>query len=644
MGIPRTVVASLAVVTWLLLGACEEEEPKPGGTDAAAPDAAVVDAPAGEARPDVPGGDTGEAAPAVTSSFTILHTNDLHSHLWGHSPEPDYSPATLNDDQTLGGFARLATVIKAQKGAAGSDVLLLDAGDFLMGTLFHIASTTAAPELRLMQAVGYDATTIGNHEFDFTPTGLAAVLNAAKTAGVTFPLLATNMKFSAESTADDTLAAFATGDAAMIRSKLIKTLPNGLKIGMFGLLGAEAARFAATSKPVTFDPIATAATAMVKELRETDKVDIVIALSHSGIDSMGKGEDAKLAMDVPNIDVIVSGHTHDKLTQPAKVGKTIIVTAGSFGEYLGRLDLEVVKQGSTVTAVNVKKYDLITIDDSIAGDAATQTAVEATITGLDPALAPLSYKKVVGKTAFDLKRVPVAESGLGDLVADAYLAAGRAAQPSELADFAVEASGQMRGDLLKGKSGELWFSDVFQVTPLGIGPDKLPGTPLISYYLNGADIRGGLEVGAAAESIGDVYFLQVAGIQYDYTASKVAFDRVTAARIVKDGGATEAIDFANTTKCYKVVSTVYLAALFGVVEGLTAGKYSVKPKLKDCSTVVTDPFTLLIDANPAMDGVQELKQYQSVLKYMSLFPADTNMVPAVPATYMTSQMRIKRTP
>src|SRR6185295_17170902 len=108
--------------------------------------------------------------------------------------------------------------------------------------------------------------------------------------------------------------------------------------------------------------------------------------------------------------------------------------------------------------------------------------------------------KVVGKTSFDLKRASVAESGLGDLVADAYLAAGRAAEPTELADFAVEASGQMRGDLIKGNTGLLWFSDVFEVTPLGTGPDQLPGTPLISYYLNGPDIRGGLEVGAAAES------------------------------------------------------------------------------------------------------------------------------------------------
>jgi 5'-nucleotidase len=647
----RTGAATLAVACALLLGACEEEEPPPiGAIDAAVPDAAA-DAPAGDSGGDSGRMDVGDAGPAVTSNLTILHTNDLHSHLWGHSPEADYTPLTTGDDATLGGFARLAAAIKTQKMSAGTNVLLLDAGDFLMGTPFHITAFTSAPELKLMQMAGYDAAAIGNHEFDFTPAGLAAVLAAFKAGGMTFPLLATNMKFSEASTDDDTLAAFAAQPEPLIRTKLIKTLPNGLKVGMIGLLGAEAQRFAAAARPITFDTqaaLVATLTAAVNDLRNNDKVDLVIALSHSGINSNGMGEDRTLAMTVTGIDVIVSGHSHDKLTAPVVQGKTVIVTAGSYGEYLGRLDLEVVKRGATVSEVKVKKYDLLAIDDSIAGDAATQTAVEATITGLDMSLAPtLSYKKVVAETTFDLKRASVAESGLGDLVADAYLAAGRAAQPTEPADFAVEANGQIRADLIKGKAavGQLWFSDLFKVVPLGTGRDQKPGTPLISYYLNGADIRGGLEVGAAAETIGDVYFLQVAGIEVDYTASRIAFDRVTGARVVKEGMAPVAIDFANTTKCYKVVSTLYIAALFGLVEGLTDRRYSVKPKLKDCTTVVTDLFTLRIDADPAMAEVQELKQWQALLGLLpALGDPDMDMVPNIPDRYMTSQQRIKRTP
>jgi 5'-nucleotidase/UDP-sugar diphosphatase len=650
VGRVHQILPALLAAAGLALGACEEEEPRIE-VDAATSDAGSPDRPPADGGTDSARADGGDAGPSVTLNLTILHTNDLHSHLWGHAPEADYTPLTTGDDMTVGGFARLAAAIKTQRAAAGANVLLLDGGDFLMGTPFHIAAFSAAPELKLMQAVGYDAAAIGNHEFDFTPAGLAAVLAAARTERA-FPLLATNMKFSTVSTEDDSLAAFAAEPNPLIRTKLVKTLPNGLKVGMFGLLGVEAQRFAAAARPLTFDTtldtLAAAARAAVNDLRTNDKVDVVIALSHSGINAAGKGEDQALAGAAAGIDVIVSGHTHDKLMQPATVGKTVIVTAGSFGEYLGRLDLDVVKQGATVSAVNVKKYELIAIDDSIAGDVAMQTAVETFITGLDMALGPsmLSYKKVVAETTFDLKRASVAESGLGDLVADAYLAAGRAAESTELADFAVEASGEIRGDLLKGTGGQLWFSDVFQVVPLGTGLDKQPGRPLISYYLNGADIRGGLEVGAAADAIGDSYFLQLAGIEVDYSGSKIPFDRVTGARLVKEGMAPVAIDFANTTKCYKVVSTLYIAALFGVIEGLTNGKYSVKPKLKDCATVVTDLFSLRIDANPAMAEVQELKQYQALLQLLLSFPdvGGTAMVPNIPARYMASQQRIKRTP
>jgi 5'-nucleotidase / UDP-sugar diphosphatase len=636
-------VPTILALLWLALPACDEEEPRPIGQNL---DAAVADgAPDGSLDgPFDSGGDTREAsAPANTSTVIILHTNDLHSHLWGHSPEADYSPGTVDDDLTVGGFARLASAVKTAR--TSPDSLLLDAGDFLMGTLFHWAGSTAAPELRLMQSLGYDAAAIGNHEFDFTPAGLAAVVTAARNAGVSFPLLASNMKFSDSSAEDDSLAALRTADGP-IRTKLVKTLPNGLKVGLFGLLGQEAQRFAAPARPVTFDPITTAAAAMVRELRETDQVHLVVALSHSGIDARGMGEDRELAKMVPGIDVIVSGHTHDKLMQPAVEGKTLIVTAGSYGELLGRLELQVSWTGLAVSAVEVKSYQLIAIDDKVAGDVQAQMTVDAFVAGLDGILTPgmLSYKKVVAETAFDLKRADVAESGLGDLIADAYLAIGRALEPTEPPDFAVEANGQIRADLLRGKTGQIWFSDLYQVTPLGIGPDQKPGTPLISYYLTGAEIIAGLEVGAAAETLGDVYFLQVAGIEVDYQASRPLFQRVTAARIVKEGMSPQAV---SPTGCYKVVSTHYLAAVFGLVETLTGGARSVKPRLKDCQVVIDNLFSRRLDADPVMAEVQELKQYQAVLRWVGAFPdtdAVADMIPDVPARYMTSQQRIKRTP
>jgi 5'-nucleotidase / UDP-sugar diphosphatase len=630
-----------ALLAWATMPACDEAEP------AVRVDAAAIDAAAdGPADTGDAAGETGDAGPVTTSALTILHTNDLHSHLWGHAPEADYTPATTNDDATLGGFARLAAVIKAQRMSAGADTLLLDGGDFLMGTLFQLAGTSKAPELKLMQELGYDAAAIGNHEFDFTPAGLALILAAARTEGVTFPLLASNLKFSDSAPEDDALAAMRS-ETGPIRTKLVKTLPGGLKVGLFGLLGDEAARFAAAARPITFERIATTAAALVAELRNTDGVDLVIALSHSGIGANGMGEDQALAAAVPGIDVIVSGHTHEKLTAPARVGKTIIVTAGSYAEYVGRLDLEVDERGGTVAEVRIRSYELIPIDDSVAGDASTQTAVDTYVAGLDMALAPagLSYKKPVAETTFDLRRVDLRESALGDLVADAYLKAANTIEAAEPTDFAVEANGQLRADLQKGKTGVIWFSDAFQVTPLGIGLDQQPGTPLITYFLNGPDIKAGLEVGAAAEVLGDVYFLQVAGIEVDYKASNILFQRVTGARVVKEGSAPQTVDFLNTTRCYKVVSTHYLAALLGVVQTVTNGALVVTPKASDCQTPVADLFSRRVDASPATAGIQELKQYQAVLQFLSAFPdTDSDMVGNVPERYMASQQRLRRTP
>ena len=144
----------------------------------------------GAARPD--GGADGGGDAGTPQKLLILHTNDIHSHLMGFAPEADYTPASPNDDATRGGMARLAAAIGAAKAAAAADgtpVLLLDAGDFMMGTLFELLATQASPELALMHALGYDATTIGNHELDWTPHGLAGILQAAVTNGATFPIL-----------------------------------------------------------------------------------------------------------------------------------------------------------------------------------------------------------------------------------------------------------------------------------------------------------------------------------------------------------------------------------------------------------------------------------------------------------------------
>ena len=111
----------------------------------------------------------------MKKTFTILHTNDMHSSLVGMGPASDYTPFGLGDDNTRGGFARLAGLIAKRKEARTGQgpVLVLDAGDYSMGTAFGAATRETGGELQLMFQMGYDATTFGNHDFDLGPEGLA---------------------------------------------------------------------------------------------------------------------------------------------------------------------------------------------------------------------------------------------------------------------------------------------------------------------------------------------------------------------------------------------------------------------------------------------------------------------------------------
>jgi 5'-nucleotidase/UDP-sugar diphosphatase len=426
-------------------------------------------------------------------------------------------------------------------------------------------------------------------------------------------------------------------------TKLVKTV-GGIKVGLFGLLGANAVQVTPQASPLTFEPIDVAADRMVSELRDVDHVDVVIALSHSGIDHEGRGEDADLAASVPGIDVIISGHTHDTLEQPARVGQTLIVTAGSYGGYLGELALTVTPSNTAGerASVQLDDYVLRGIDDSLVGNAATQTAVERYISGLDEAaLAPreLAYRQVVAKTATDVPLPLAGEAPLGDLVTDAYRSVVSALQPSGTPTVAVDANGQLRAPILKGETGEIWFADLFRVLPIGIGPDRAPGFPLVTFYLNARDIRAGMELGGAPELAGNDLLLQVSGLKVQYDLSQPPFQRVSGLALLTDG-AEQALDLTDTTTCYRVVATNYVAGLLGLVSTFTGGQLSVVAKDADCTTLI-DPTTRYVDADPMTDGVQELKHWQALYGFVSRFPdTDADTLPDVPSVYGAPQGRI----
>jgi len=572
--------------------------------------------------------DGGDAPSSQTFKVVLLQTNDIHSNLEGHDAVLDYTPATTGDDQTVGGISRLATRIAAERAAAGdTPVMLLDSGDFLMGTAFEFVMTPDAAELQEMQALNYDAITLGNHEFDWTPSGLFLVLTAARTHGFNLPIVASNMKLDpAQATS------FTTAVQGMTLPKLVKTLPNGLKVGIFGLLGRNAAQVAPTAAPFTFDPLATTATAMVSELRNQDHVDLVIALSHSGINQAGMGEDADLAASVPGIDVILSGHTHDALTTAVTVGKTVITQTGRYGEHLGKLALTVTRAGGGTT-VALDKYDLLAVDDSVKGDAPTQARVDQYKADINAKIMPLAYGATVAQTSFDVL-TGNGETAVGDLVSDAYRAVTAPLFPTDPPVIGIDAAGGLRAKLAKGKTGAIAFADAFNVVPLGIGPDTLPGYPLVTFYLNASEIRAGLELAAAGEVVGGDFVIQASGLTAHYDMTKAPFQRITSLKI---GDTT--VGLTDTTPCFRIVTTLYVGSLLPVVGSVSGGMLSVAPKQKDCSTVITD-MTQQIVYTGAGNTMAELKAWKAFLGFLTSLPAGTGGVPAVPSIYMAPQGRI----
>jgi len=563
----------------------------------------------------------------------ILHTNDLHDHLMGFGPNSDYSPGATGDDKTVGGFARLAALIEQQRAAADkTPVLLLDAGDFMMGSLFSWLALDQAPVLTLMQQVGYDAITIGNHELDWTPDGLAGSLATAVKGGFAVPVVASNLVFSRTDSGDDNLQQFAR--AGLLRRWTVKTLRNGVKVGIFGLMGRQAAAYAPLAAPLTFADQITVARQMVKQLRDGEGVDLVLCLSHSGVDAAGQGEDADLAQQVPGIDVIVSGHTHVALHQPVRVGQTTIVQAGAHGRYLGRLKLAVRRDGR----VKVKEGRLLPVDDSVAASAAIQARVEGYIKALDGLLQPagLGFRQPVAETEFDMTVPRFEEAPLGNLVTDAFRTVIDALQPKQPLLMTFEANGDIYDPLRRGSSKTLWFADLYRVLPMGIGPDQQPGYPLVTFWLTGSELKQGFELIANAKDVlqNNDYFLQVSGVTVTYDATRPPFDRIIGVR-----NAAGPVDLNGG--CYKVGTNYYLAVMLSNVSMATGGAIDIHPRGEGCSTMITDVSSRIVDRDPATAGIQELKQWQALATYVSQLPdRDSDGIPDIPRDYATTQGRI----
>jgi 5'-nucleotidase len=426
---------------------------------------------------------------AVAQRLTILHMNDLHSR---HEPVDARAlscRADLARDGCFGGVARLATALAAERAAAeaqGRTVLLLDAGDQFQGSLFYTA-WKGDVELAVMHAIGTEAMTVGNHEFDSGPANLARFAAAAK-----FPVLSANVDASAEPSLAGKLKPH-----VMIEK-------DSLKIGIVGLTTLEAVTGSSPGPLVKFNPPGPVLAASAAALK-AQGAHLVIALSHLGI-----GIDYALAGNIANVDVFVGGHSHTLLSNsehgalgPAHqalhgtAGTAVVVQAACFGRYFGRLDLDLDETGRPVAyGGDVRHVGL---------DLPEEPKVAAIIASYAGQL-DLVRQRVIGQTAgpIDNAACRTGECPLGNFITDAMLASARGA------DLAILNAGGIRTGL---PGGTITMGDVLTMLPFS--------NTVATVTLTGADVLAALANGVSRAGAGGFPQLGGARMTWDTTGRRV---------------------------------------------------------------------------------------------------------------------------
>ncbi|MGB5926202.1 MAG: bifunctional UDP-sugar hydrolase/5'-nucleotidase [Dehalococcoidia bacterium] len=598
----------------------------------------------------IPGNPRSCAGETQELYFCILHTNDIHSELIPHSPALDYRPG--EEDPAIGGFARLATAvdeIREDKRKEGEPVLLFDAGDFLGGAPFAwLALDGYAAELTIMQEIGYDAVTIGNHEYDYGPDVLAQYLLQAgyPEAHQKTLVLASNT----EAPSDHPLAA---------RSLYKKTdmfgLENGLKVGVFGLIGEDAIMSMGENGDMQFLEQHETARQMVDELKEQG-ADVIVALSHSGVD-----EDRDLAREAPGIDIIIGGHCHTALFEPVLQGTTIIVQAGSLGMYLGQLELAYNSDTGELRLRNEENGHpfLTPIDSSFACDPEINALVQEYTLILNAHIEEVTdgefddVMNTVARSDFVLSNLPaLSETALGNFVTDAMRFVAREFTGKRV-DIAAQADGNIRNSISPGtveySAGNISFYDIAEAIGVGRGLDGYPGCPIASIYLTGEEVRRVLEITILLqEFMGDSYFLHFSGLRYSYNPTNAVLltvpflnlpipttRAVTRAELYTGDGIQPVKGEGyvplrrGDEQLYQLVTDAYLLLFLPLVTDILP-QLEVVLKNADGEPVPLDRIDELIIHHP--DG-RELKVWEAVVIYAAAQASGADGVPQIPAYY-----------
>ena len=544
---------------------------------------------------------------------TVLFTHDLHSH---------FLPQETEGGGESGGYARLMTLLDRER-KEHPDALTLDGGDFSIGSLIQTLYTTQAAELRTMGAMGYDATTAGNHEFDHGGTGFAQMLTAAVSSGDKLPaLVMANYKPSADNPdqldIQRAMAAYGAEDYMLLER-------GGVIYGIFGLVGLDSDDCAPASGFTLEDP-EQAARRCVDALEEQG-AEFIICLSHSGTsENEKKSEDQQLAREVEGIDLIISGHTHTTLQEPIVEGDTYIVSAGPYCQNLGSITLRWDETGEK----ELVDYRLTPVDETVPEDQEISLLVDdwkRQVGGTYLSRYGFGYDQTLTTAGFALSD-PVSGvqegNALGELVADAYLWAveNLEADGPDVETVTVTADGVLRAPLYPG---EIIVSQAFDVLSMGVGEDGTSGYPLVSCYLTGKELRALAELDASVTPLMPAAQLYMAGMEYSFNTNRMFFNRVTEARLF-NGAVDSPIE---TDKLYRVVSGMYSAQMLGTVKDKSFGLLSIVPKDENGQPIEDFSTRVLRDRNG-----NELKEWYALAAYLQSFGKD-----GLPDTYAHSDGR-----
>ncbi|MGQ8630033.1 5'-nucleotidase C-terminal domain-containing protein [Agrobacterium sp. DKPNP3] len=534
--------------------------------------------------------------------LNILHINDFHSRIESINKfDSTCSAEEEGKNECFGGAARLLTAINQTRDALkgeGKNVLLLNAGDNFQGSLFY-TTYKGTVEAEMLNAMKFDAMTVGNHEFDDSEDGLAGFLDK-----VQFPVVTANVVATAASKIGD-----------RVKPSLVLDV-GGQKIAIVGAVANDTAELATPGPNITIAEDVAKISEQVQKLKQ-EGVNKIIALTH-----VGYPRDLEFIAKIPDVDVVVGGHSHTLLSNtdqkaegpyPTLVDnpggyKVPVVQAGQYSKYLG--DLKVVFDDNGV--VKESKGDPILVDSSFKPD-------EATLKRIDELKAPIEAlkAKVVGTSEGpiegDRKICRVKECSMGNLVADATLARVK----DQGVTIAFANSGGLRSSI---DGGDVSMGEVLTVLPFQ--------NTVATFQLKGEDIRAALENGVSQIDDGAGRFMQVSGMKYSFDRSKPAGSRIVSVE-VKEGDAFVPLDPAKT---YIVAANNYVRTGgdgFKVFATNAINAYDFGPNLEEA---VAAYITANSPYKPYTDGrISEVTPAGYVAPAKPAAPAPATTAPATTA-------------